>query len=94
MMAKKKPGLRKQFVEMTLESMALDLIRIKDTLKPVDKLNETLQQLQPTMNQLLGELRAVRILLDEKKQYAHMDKPRKNLDDLRPIPEGLGLPRL
>lgn len=86
-MAGKKPKLRKQFIEDALQSVMLDLARIKETLRPVEKLNETLQQLQPTMNQLLGELRAVRILLDDKKQYAFMDKPRKNPDDLRPIPE-------
>jgi len=86
----KKTKLKK----LTIEDLMHEVSKVQAALGPVLKLNETLQQLQPTMNQLLGELRAVRILLDEKKQYAFMDKPRVKPEDQRPIPESLGLPRL
>lgn len=83
-MAGKKP--RRPAVDERLDKVDIALARIQAGLNPVLKLNETLQQLQPTMNQLLGELRAVRILLDEKGQFKHHDKPRPPLER-PPVPE-------
>jgi len=88
--ASKRPRAKIEDVLGELGTLGVEVSKLQAAMAPVVKLNETLQQLQPTMNQLLGELRAVRILLDEKKQYAFMDKPRPNLDDQRQIPERLG----
>jgi hypothetical protein len=52
-------------------------------IQAVEKLTTRVEQLEklfkPEMEALLGELRAVRYLLDVKGEYAHMDKPRPPL---------------
>jgi len=62
--------------------------------KAVEALTERAAQLEklfkPEMERLLGELRAVRNLLDEKGQYAHMDKPRPELSTPPSLSEGSG----
>lgn len=54
-------------------------------IQAVEKLVARTEQLEklfkPEMERLLGELRAVRYLLDDKKQYAYMDKPRPPLGE-------------
>jgi hypothetical protein len=59
--------------------------------KAIENLTERVGQLEnlfkPEMQALLGELRAVRYLLDDKKQYAHMDKPKPPLGEM-PLAEG------
>jgi hypothetical protein len=49
----------------------------------VEKLTARVDQFeklfQPEMSRLLGELRALRNLLDTKREYAHMDRPRPPL---------------
>jgi hypothetical protein len=51
--------------------------------KAIEALVERTAQLEklfkPELERLLGELRAVRNLLDEKGQYSYMDKPRPEL---------------
>lgn len=53
----------------------------------VEVLERSLRLIQPTLAELLGELRAVRVLLDEKKELAHMDQPRPAPSDVPPLPE-------
>lgn len=57
---------------------------VKDLASKVEKLESLFK---PEMAALLGELRAVRYLLDTKKQYAHMDRPRPELG-VPPFAEG------
>ena len=85
-MAGKKP--RKPAVDERLDKVDAGLARIQAGLEPLLKLDGALKLIEPVMRELLGELRVVRILLDEKKQYAHMDQPRP---PLRALP-GSGVP--
>lgn len=85
-MAGKKP--KKPTVDERLDSVDAALSKIQAGLAPLAQFDSALKQIEPVMRELLGELRVVRILLDEKKQYAHMDQPRP---PLRPLP-GSGVP--
>jgi hypothetical protein len=58
-------------VKQMLGTQAIEQLTVR-----VDQLEKLFK---PEMERLLGELRAVRYLLDDKKQYAHMDKPRPEL---------------
>lgn len=57
----------------------------------VQFLETSFKLLKPELQQVLGELRAVRNLLDVKKQYAHMDRPRPVLEH-PPVGEGVIVP--
>jgi hypothetical protein len=48
-------------------------------LQLVDRVEQLEMLFKPDLERLLGELRAVRYLLDTKKEYSFMDKPRAEL---------------
>lgn len=90
MMARKKAAKKATIGELLrqVHELRIEVVKSKaDVLGTLKPLVEMLGQLEPLLKQTVGELRAVRYLLDEKKQYAFMDKPRPPLDSLKPIPE-------
>jgi len=83
----KKPsaGERLTAIENAFVTALNGFTQVKQMLgtQAIEKLTARVDQFeklfQPEMSRLLGELRALRNLLDEKGQYSHMDKPRPEL---------------
>lgn len=68
----------------------LETKSVENLVLRVDQLEKLFK---PEMEALLGELRAVRNLLDTKKEYSFMDKPRPPLTGA-PVPEGVIAPSI